>query len=106
MLRRTQAIAAQRNTTIEALQKELALTQIKGDELAAQLAKQTRTLARWQQSCQEFEAERDLQQIRIAKLEQEAVEMQEHIFHHARQANEYETAVQHWKDRYLNTQQQ
>lgn len=106
VLRRTQAIAAQRNTTIEALQKELALTQIKVDELEVQLAKQLRALAKWQQNCQESEVEREQQQARIAKLEQEAVEMQEHIFHHARQASEYETAVQHWKDRYVSSQQQ
>jgi chromosome segregation ATPase len=105
-LRRTQAIAAQRNTTIEALQKELALTQIKVDELEVQLAKQLRALAKWQQNCQEFEVERAQQQARMVKLEQEAVEMQEHIFHHARQANEYETAVQHWRDRYYSSQQQ
>lgn len=106
VLRRTQTIAAQRNTAIAALQKELALTQIKVDELETQLAKQVRTQAKWQQNCQELEAESQLQRSRIGDLEQEVAEMQDHIFHHSRQAIECETAIQHWKDRYGAAQQQ
>jgi len=88
------------------LQQELAMAQIKVEELETQLAKQLTLQARWQHNCQELEAERDRSQARVEALEQEAAEMQEQILQQARAASEYETAVQHWKDRYLASQRQ
>jgi chromosome segregation ATPase len=87
-------------------QQDLAIAQVKVEELETQLDKQVKLQARWQQSCQELEAERDHYQIRIESLEQEVTEMQEQILRQARQASEYETAVQHWKDRSYASQEQ
>jgi chromosome segregation ATPase len=105
-LRRTRTIASEQETTIANLKRDLAMTQIKVEELETQLAKQLRWQARWQQNCQEAEAERDRYQARTAELTQQTSEMQDQIFAQARQAGEYEAAVQHWKDRYLNSQRQ
>lgn len=44
------------------------------------------------------------QQARIAELEQQTAEMQEQILQQAQQASEYETAIQHWKDRWVSRQ--
>jgi DNA repair exonuclease SbcCD ATPase subunit len=105
-LRQTKALVTERNTTIAALQKDLAIAQIKVEELETQLAKQLKVQAKWQQNCQELEEERDRSQTRLVASEKEIVEMQEQILQQARQASEYEAAVQHWKDRYLASQRQ
>ncbi|NJO75153.1 MAG: hypothetical protein HC833_16120 [Leptolyngbyaceae cyanobacterium RM1_406_9] len=105
-LQRTRTIASEQETTIASLRQDLAMTQIKVEELETQLAKQLRWQARWQQNCQEAEAERDRYQARTAELTQQTSEMQDQIFAQARHAGEYEAAVQHWKDRYLNSQRQ
>jgi DNA anti-recombination protein RmuC len=44
-------------------------------------------------------------QKRINQLEQQVAEMQEQILHQAQQSHEFETAVQHWKDRGTNAEQ-
>ncbi|MBD2461837.1 hypothetical protein H6G89_12340 [Oscillatoria sp. FACHB-1407] len=105
-LRQTKTLAAERDTAIAALRKELAIAQIKVEELETELAKQHKLQAKWQQTSQELELERDRQGTRIADLERDVHEMQEQILQQARQASEYETAVQHWKDRYLAHQRQ
>lgn len=105
-LRQTKGLVAERNTTITALHKDLAIAQIKVEELETQLAKQLKVQAKWQQNCQELEEERDRSQTRLVGSEKEIVEMQEQILQQARQASEYEAAVQHWKDRYLSSQRQ
>ncbi len=96
--RRTQAIAT--------LGQDLARAQIKVEELEIELSRQLRTQARWQHSYREMEAECDRHRARIASLEHQGAEMQEQIFQHARQTNEYEAAVQHWKDQYVIGQRQ
>lgn len=100
--------AAQNAVTSDAVpvERNLAITQVKVEELEIQLDKQVKLQARLQQNCQELEAERDRDQARIAALERETAEMQEQILEQARQGSEYETAVQHWKDRYQTSQQQ
>lgn len=106
LLRRTQTIASEQEMTITSLRQDLAMTQIKVEELETQLAKQMRLQARWQQNCQEAEVERDRYQLRTTELAQQVSEMQEQIFAQARQTGEYEAAVQHWKERHLNSQRQ
>ncbi len=69
-------------------------------DLEAQLAKRTATQALLHQACQELEGDRDRNLTRIVELEQQTAEMQEQIISQAQQASEYETAVQHWKDRF------
>lgn len=101
-----QPAAAALSVPPSAAPPELALAETKVEELEIQLAKQVKLQARWQQSCQELEAERDRSTVRIETLEREAAEMQEQILLQAQQASEYETAVQHWKDRYFASQQQ
>lgn len=96
--RRTQAIAT--------LGQDLARAQIKVEELEIELARQLRTQARWQQSYREMEAECDRHRARIASLEHQGAEMQEQIFQNVRQTNEYEAAVQHWRDQYVIGQRQ
>jgi len=52
-----------------------------------------------------LEGVRQQDQARVAELERQVAEMQEQILKQARQASEYETAVQHWKDRFTLNQQ-
>jgi chromosome segregation ATPase len=75
-------------------------------EVSAQLAKRTATQALLHQACQELEGERERNLARIAELERQAAEMQEQILRQAQQASEYETAVQHWKNRCQSIQDQ
>jgi chromosome segregation ATPase len=105
-LRRTKTLASEQEIAITSLKQDLAIAQIKVEELETQLAKQVRLQARWQQNCYEAEGLRDRYQTRVAELEQQVSEMQEQIFAQARQSGEYEAAVQHWKDRYLDSHRQ
>jgi chromosome segregation ATPase len=88
------------------IERELAIAQTKVEELETEIARQLTTQAMLQHACQELEKERELQQARITDLERQTNEMQEQILRQAQQASEYETAVQHWKDRYVNNQNQ
>jgi hypothetical protein len=72
--------------------------------LETQLSRQASAQAILQHVCQELEQTRDRQQNRIAELELLNADMQEQILQQAQQASEYEAAVQHWKDRFLNSQ--
>jgi chromosome segregation ATPase len=73
-------------------------------DLDAQLAKRTAAQALLHQACQELEGDRERNLTRITELEQQTAEMQEQILSQAQQASEYETAVQHWKDRFQSAQ--
>jgi len=88
------------------LTPDLKLAQTKIEELEMQLAKYLTTQAMLQHASQELELERDRQQNRITSLEKQAAEMQEQILKQAKQASEYETAIQHWKARYSSSQEQ
>lgn len=88
------------------LEQELAIAQGKIEELETQIAKQLTAEAMLQHLCQQLELDRDQQQARMTELERQTADMQEQILRQAQQASEYETAVQHWKDRYLQNGQQ
>jgi chromosome segregation ATPase len=77
-------------------------------DLEFQNSRQADTRNFIQQAFQELESERQQSQYRIAELERQAAEMQEQILSQAQTASEYETAIQHWKDRFfgLHTQLQ
>jgi hypothetical protein len=51
-----------------------------------------------QQYCQELAVERDQYKQRVSLLEQQVIEMQEHILKQDQHLQESATAVQHWKD--------
>lgn len=85
------------------LDHELFTADCKIQELEIQLSKQTTTQAMLQHFCQELEQTRDRHQTRIAELEHQTTDMQEQILKQAQQASEYETAIQHWKDRHHNS---
>lgn len=89
---------------ISANERELAIAQAKVEELETEIARQLTNQAMLQQACQELEEDRNLQQNRVAELERQTHDMQEQILRQAQQASEYETAVQHWKDRYVTNQ--
>jgi chromosome segregation ATPase len=90
-------------------QKDLALNQLfqvrvqpqEYDRVEAELAQQLQTQALLQQACQELEAQCSDQQARMQEIEAQNAEMQEQILQQMQQGHEYETAVQHWRDRYL-----
>jgi chromosome segregation ATPase len=87
-----------------ASERELAIAQNKVEELETEIARQLTTQAMLQHACLELEQERGQHQTRMAELERQIADMQEQILRQARQASEYETAVQHLKDRYFSTQ--
>lgn len=82
-------------------ESSLSTLQAKVEEFEQQLTRQNTTHAMLQHAYQEIEQERDRAQSRIAELEQQTADMQEQILKQAQQESEYETAVQHWKDRHL-----
>lgn len=86
------------------LEQEVFAAHCKIQDLETQISKQITTQAILQHTCQELEQARDRYQIRAAELELQTAEMQEQILKQAQQASEYETAIQHWKDRYVKSQ--
>jgi hypothetical protein len=74
--------------------------------LEVELAKHLQTQAFLQQACTEMEHDRDLDQRRILELGNQSTEMQEQILRQAQQSSEYEAAIQHWKDRFYQLQNQ
>jgi chromosome segregation ATPase len=88
------------------LQSRRSAEQRDQEMLEAELAQHQQTQALLQQACHELELERETQQQRIIELEQQTANLKEQILSQAQQAREYQTAVQHLKDRYLYVQGQ
>jgi chromosome segregation ATPase len=88
------------------LQSRQAADQRDLDALETELAKQHQTQALLQQACFELEQEREAYLDRVAELETQTAQMQEEILKQAQQSREYQTAIQHLKDRYLYLQNQ
>ncbi|MDX2244109.1 MAG: hypothetical protein NW224_25820 [Leptolyngbyaceae cyanobacterium bins.302] len=86
------------------LDQELFAAYCKIQDLETQISKQITTQAILQHTCQELEQARDRYQTRASELEFQTADMQEEILKQAQQASEYETAIQHWKDRYVKSQ--
>lgn len=86
------------------LSNELFTAHCKIQDLETQISKQVTTQAILQHTCEELEQARDRYCTRATELESQTAEMQEQILKQAQQASEYETAVQHWKDRYVKSQ--
>ena len=86
--------------------QKLARAMMRIQELEDQMDQQGRQMAKLQHQCHELETERDRQQSRITDLDNQTTEMQEQILKQAKEASEYEAAVQHWKDRYISGQRQ
>lgn len=86
------------------LDQELFTAQCKIQDLELQVSKQVTTQAILQHTCQELEQARDRYHARASELELQTAGMQEQILKQAQQASEYETAIQHWKDRYVTSQ--
>ena len=95
----------QRNLTITALESDRALAQTNLLSLQQDQLSLRQENAQWKNACQELQQECDRQHRKMMALEQENTAMQEQILQQARQSNEYETAVQYWKDRYTSLQQ-
>lgn len=81
-------------------QQELAIAQSKLQDLETEMGRQISIQTLLQHANRELEQEREQQQARILLLEHQTAELQEQILQQAQQSTEYETAVQHWKDRY------
>ncbi|MBF2025496.1 MAG: hypothetical protein IGS48_01850 [Oscillatoriales cyanobacterium C42_A2020_001] len=86
------------------LDNELFTAHCKIQDLETQISKQITTQAILQHTCEELEQARDRYYTRATELESQTAEMQEQILKQAQQASEYETAIQHWKDRYIKSQ--
>ncbi|MGJ3247902.1 MAG: hypothetical protein ACFE0I_17710 [Elainellaceae cyanobacterium] len=105
-LHRSQGVSFEQSRMIVTLQQDAALAQNKVEELETEVAKQLKSQARWQHRYQELQEEHQICQVRLEDLEQHQAEMQEQILAQARQASEFEAAIQHWKDRYFANQRQ
>lgn len=86
------------------LDQELFAAHCKIQDLELQISKHLTTQAILQHTCQELEQVRDRYHSRAQELELQTADMQEQILHQAQQASEYQTAIQHWKDRYVQGQ--
>lgn len=94
-----------KNQAIQSLSSSLLKAQNTIADLETQLSNQSIVQAQFQHSTQEFAEQAQSFQKRSEELEQQVAEMQEQILHQAQQASEYETAVQHWKDRSFTAEQ-
>jgi myosin heavy subunit len=104
-LRTTGQHDSHKNQAIQNLSSTLLKAQAKIAELESKLSSTGIIQAQFQHSTQEYEAQAQTLQDRSEQLEQQVAEMQEQILQQAQQASEYETAVQHWKDRCLESEQ-
>ncbi|MBF2088145.1 MAG: hypothetical protein IGR90_04455 [Synechococcales cyanobacterium K32_A2020_035] len=86
--------------------QKLARAKLQRQSLEQHMEQQARQIAKLQQQCQELEGERDRQHACLTERDRQNAEMQEQILKQAKQASEYEAAVQHWKDRYTVSQRQ
>ncbi len=106
------------SSTIASLLQELLKAQARIKALEAHVADQQNHQDLIQQAYQELETEHltmrasiagyDPDQVRtqVRSLEQQVGDLQEQILMQEQQAEEYETAIHHWKDRYITSQQQ
>ena len=85
---------------------DLAAAHAEIEALTGELEERATLQARLQHSCQELTTDRDRLQTRVTTLEQQNAELQEQILKQMKQISDYETGVQHWKDRYSATHQQ
>lgn len=104
-LKSTKQQDSHKNQAIQNLSSTLLKAQTKIAELESNLSNAGIVQAQFQHSTQEYEAQTLTLQERSEQLEQQVAEMQEQILQQAQQASEYETAVQHWKDRSLESEQ-
>lgn len=105
-LQRAQRVISEQNHDIATLKRDAALATSQTEWMQQQQQQQLREQNRWQHRCLMLEQERDRHIQRSQELMQQTAEMQEDILQYARQAGEYEAAVQFWKDRYQASQQQ
>lgn len=104
-LKTTSQRDSHKNQAIQDLSSTLLKAQTKIAELEAKLSSAGIVQAQFQHSAQEYEAKAHDLQGRSEELEMQVAEMQEQILQQAQQASEYETAVQHWKDRCIESEQ-
>ncbi len=81
--------------------EELAIAQAKVEDLETEMARQMSLQTLLQHANRELEQDREQQQARLADLERNTADLQEQVLQQAQQASEYQTAIQHWKDRYV-----
>ncbi len=102
------------SSTIASLLQELLKAQARIKTLETHTTEQLRHQELMQRAYQDLEAEHltlrgsiaDYNPEHTRKLERQVGEMQEQILMQEKQAEEYETAIHHWKDRYTTSQQQ
>jgi chromosome segregation ATPase len=101
------------SSTIASLLQELLKTQSRIKALETHVAEQLHHQELMQRAYQDLEAEHltirnsmvEHNPEQVRKLERQVGEMQEQILMQEKQAEEYETAIHHWKDRYTTSQQ-
>jgi len=81
------------------LWNELMVTRHQIEELNIRLNHYAVLQVRLQHTCDELRAERDHHLQKTGELQHQTAEMQEQVLQQVRVIAEYETAVQHWKDR-------
>ncbi|GEM_PF-6441726 len=105
-LQRAQRVISEQNHHIATLKRDAAMAASQVEHLGQEQQQQLRTQSRWQHRCIVLEQECDRHVQHTTELVQQTSDMQEDILRYARQAGEYETAVQFWKDRYRASQRQ
>lgn len=90
---------SQKNLAIKNMSSALLMAQDTITKLENELSSQCLMQAQLQQLSHELEENVKANIDRIDAQERQIAEMQEQILHQAQEAREYETAVQHWKDK-------
>jgi len=98
-LQNAQKSDSQKNLAIRNMSSSLLMAQDTITALENELSSQSLMQAQLQQASFELEENVKDNFVRIDAQERQIAEMQEQILHQAQAAHEYETAVQHWKDK-------
>jgi hypothetical protein len=96
---------SQKNQFIQELSTTLLQAQKRIAALEEDIANHTIVQAQLQHTVQEFEQETQQSQVRSDAMDHQVAELQEQVLRQAQQASEYETAIQHWKNRSLEAEE-
>lgn len=96
---------SQKNHFIQELSATLLQAQKQIAALEEENANHMILQAQLQHTIQEFEQEAHRSQVRSDAVDHQVAELQEQVLRQAQQASEYETAIQHWKNRSLEAEE-
>jgi chromosome segregation ATPase len=96
---------SEKDQCIQGLSATLLKAQRQITELESELSNQSILQAQLQHTTHELESDAKTTQSRSDQLEKQVNDLQEQVLRQAQQASEYETAIQHWKTRSVESEE-